>query len=323
MADRPSQDEVLGYFDALSNWGRWGADDQRGTLNLISAAGRRAAVATVQDGITVSCGLDVVPRSAQGQIHGPPQRFMLLTGEGLHDEHRVPQSVPGAPSERMHGAAEYVGMVFHGGDITHIDAPSHVFWDGHMYNGAAAELVNVLHGASSHAVTVAAEGIVTRGVLLDIPSIKGVDWLSSGDVVMPDDLEAAAAAQGVRVGPGDALLVRTGYGRRRREEGEIDLVEEGLPGLQAACLPWLRERDIALLGCDTANDAMPSGYSEPPLPVHAVGLVALGLWLVDNCDLEQLAATAVRLRRWEFLFTIAPLRLTGATGSPVNPLAMF
>jgi kynurenine formamidase len=172
---------------------------------------------------------------------------------------------------------------------------------------------------------VAGEGVVTRGVLLDVAAARGVAWLEPGEGVYPDDLEAAEARQSVRVEPGDAVLLRTGFGRFRRETGTETppggpIVE---PGWHAAAMPWLRERDAALIACDSASDAQPSGYAALPLPVHVIGLVAMGLWLIDNCDLEGLAAVAERLGRWTFLFALAPLRLSLLTSSPVNPIATF
>jgi kynurenine formamidase len=166
------------------------------------------------------------------------------------------------------------------------------------------------------------EGIVSRGILVDVPAARGVDWLEPGDGVGPDDLDAAEAHHGVRVESGDVVLLRTGYGRRKREVGPIPM-HEGQAGWHAAALPWLHERGVAAIGCDTAQDVVPSGYAQMPLPVHIVGMVAMGLCLIDNCDLEELAATCARLSRYEFLFTLAPLRLTGGTGSPANPLATF
>jgi kynurenine formamidase len=167
-------------------------------------------------------------------------------------------------------------------------------------------------------------GIVGRGVLLDVATARGVPWLDPGDGVLPDDLEAAEARQGVRVGSGDIVLLRTGYGRRRRESGPL-MVDDGQAGWHAACLPWLHAREVAAIGADTAQDVVPTGYegSELGLPVHSIGLVAMGLWLIDNCDLEELRDACEQLGRFEFLLTLPTLRLAGATGSPVNPLAMF
>ncbi|MBV9410393.1 MAG: cyclase family protein, partial [Acidimicrobiia bacterium] len=200
-----------------------------------------------------------------------------------------------------------------------------IFWDGHMYNGRPTDLVSEETGAQQLAITDAGGGILTRGVLLDVARARGVPWLEPGEGAYPEDLEAAEAAQGVRVEPGDGVLLRTGYGRWRHETGKVSPMEEGItqPGWQAACLPWLRERGASFIGADTANDVSPSGYSQIALPVHVIGLVAMGLWLMDNCDLEDLAATAERLSRWQFLLSVNPLRLSGLTGSAVNPIATF
>jgi kynurenine formamidase len=316
----PAESDVLAWFDSLSNWGRWGDDDELGTLNLISPEVRRRAAQQVREGRRVSCGRNVEPG-----LDGPVHRFMDGTGEGLADEHRVtsPHSLEYGTG-RFAGASEYIGMMFHGRDVTHLDALSHIFWDRRMYNGRAAELVTSSLGATANDVTAAGEGVFTRGVLLDVAAALGIDWLESGEGVFPWDLEAAELQMDVRVEEGDAMLVRTGHGRRRREAGPARALSEGgQPGLHAASLPWLRERGVSLLGCDAATEVVPSGYTEMPLPVHVIGIAAMGLWLVDNLDLEELAATCARLGRWEFLFTLDPLRIVGCTGSPVNPVATF
>jgi kynurenine formamidase len=324
MADAPTEEQILDYHGTLSNWGRWGPDDQLGTLNLITPEVRRRAAALVVEGITVSCAWDLSTMPQAGDMFGPVQRHMLMTGEGLADEHRVvpPHPVPGMDMSRQAGAAEYFGCVFHGVNITHVDALSHMFWDRRAYNGGPAELVNSMFGATNLAVTGMQAGVVTRGVLLDVPAARGVDWLEPGTGVFPEDLEAAEAAQGVRVEAGDAVLLRTGYARLKREVGPVP-PHEGQAGWHAAALPWLHERGVSAIGCDTAQDVVPSGYLTIGLPVHAIGMVAMGLCLIDNCDLEELAATCARLARHEFLFTLAPLRLEGGTGSPANPIATF
>jgi kynurenine formamidase len=191
-----------------------------------------------------------------------------------------------------------------------------------MYNGRPARLVTSTMGATEHAVTDVRDGIVTRGVLLDVAAVRDVDWMDIGEGVFPEDLEAAEARQGVRVEEGDALLLRTGHGRRRREQ-PADGPAIGQPGFQAACLPWLHDRGVAVLAADVAQDALPSGYTEVGAPVHAVAIVAMGLWLIDNCDLEPLAVACADAGHWDFLLTVAPLRLTGGTGSPVNPIAIL
>ncbi|MGH7899501.1 MAG: cyclase family protein [Candidatus Binatia bacterium] len=324
MPTVPTEAEVLGWFEKLSNWGRFGADDQLGTLNLVTAEHRRKAAALVTEGASVSCAWDISTMPQIGDHFGPPQRHMLMTGEGLADKHRVvpPHPVPGVDMSRSAGAVEYFGCVFHGVNITHIDALSHVFWDRMSYNGKPAELVNAMFGATNLAVTGLRDGIFTRGVLIDVPAVRGVDWLEPGEGVMPEDLEAAENRQGVRVSIGDVVLLRTGYSRRKREQGPLP-IESGQAGWHAACLPWLHARGVSAIGCDTAQDVVPSGYTQVALPIHSIGIVAMGLWLLDACDLEALAATAARLRRWEFCFTVAPLRIEGGTGSPVNPVASF
>ena len=324
MTNPATEAEVLRWFESLSNWGRWGDNDQLGTLNLIDASHRRKAAEMVVEGASVSCAWDISTNLQVGDHFGPPQRHMLMTGEGLADPHRVtqPHPVPGVDTSRAAGAVEYFGCVFHGVNITHLDALSHVFWDRKSYNGKPAELVNAVFGATNLAVTGIRDGIFTRGVLIDVPALRKVDWLEPGEAIFPEDLEAAEKAQGVRVSTGDVVLLRTGYARRKREHGAVP-PQNGQAGWHAACLPWLHERGVAAIGCDTAQDVVPSGYAQVALPLHLIGIVAMGLWLFDNCDLEALAATCARLRRWEFCFTVAPLRIEGGTGSPVNPLAIF
>ncbi|MEX2394124.1 MAG: cyclase family protein [Actinomycetota bacterium] len=321
MSNVPSEDDVLAYFDTLSNWGRWGDDDQFGTLNLITPSKRMTAASLVRVGEVVSCAWDVGGAPPADQPFGPPQRLMVATGQGLKDEHRV--TAPWRTNDRSAGALEHLGLVYHGHTVTHIDGLSHIFWDGKMYNGKPAELVTSAVGATHHAITALSEGIVTRGVLLDVADVRGVRWLEPGDAVFPEDLEACETRHGALVEEGDVILLRTGYGKKVREQGPDNVAQAGRAGWHAACLPWFKERGVAAIACDTAQDAQPSGYKTVRAPIHAVGIVAMGLWLIDNCDLEALAATCNRLGRSDFLFTLAPLRWVGATGSPANPLATF
>jgi kynurenine formamidase len=300
----PKEDEVLSYFDALSNWGRWGPDDELGTLNFVTPAKRIAAAQLVRVGETVSCAWDIGGAAAMSP---PAQRFMLATGEG-----------PAAT-----GAGDYLGVAYHGYTVTHIDGLSHVFWNGCTYGGRASSVVSSGAGATQLGIETLFGGVVTRGVLLDVARQRGVDWLEPGDSVDPDDLERCEAEHGVRVDSGDVLLLRTGYGRKIRERGRDDVGAVGRAGWHASCLPWLHAREVAAIACDTAQDATPSGYERLRSPIHSVGIAAMGLWLIDNCDLEPLSATCDRLGRWEFLFGLAPLRWVGATGSPANPLAIF
>jgi kynurenine formamidase len=191
-----------------------------------------------------------------------------------------------------------------------------------MYNGKPAHLITTSEGAKIGSVELAGQGIVSRGVLLDIARLRNKPWLEGSEPVMPDDLDAASSDEGVTVQPGDILFVRTGFPRRRAELGPRPTTE-GICALQPACLPWLREHDVAVLGADTGNDVSPPQYPAIGLPVHGVGMGAMGMWILDNPDYEELAETCARLGRWEFLAVIAPLKLANGTGSPVNPLAMF
>jgi kynurenine formamidase len=267
----------------------------------------------------VSCAWDIGGPAAITYA-GAVQRLMLQTGQGLADEHRVTQP---DRAGRDSGAGEYLGIVYHGYTVTHVDGLAHIFWDGRMYNGKPAELVSAAFGATQHGITALRDGVQTRGVLLDVAAARDVKWLEPGEPVFPSDLEAAEERAGVRVDEGDVLLLRTGYGRKRHEHGPDDVANVGRAGWHAACLPWLHERGVAMIACDTAQDAMPSGYKDVRSPIHSVGIVAMGLWLIDNCDLEALSETCSRVGQWEFLFTLAPLRWVGATGSPANPLATF
>lgn len=318
MAPRtlPSEDQILSWYQSLSNWGRWGPDDERGTLNLITPAKRLQAARLVREGLLISCARTITwDPTPDSPI--PARHFMLQSGEG------EPAQAIGRS-----GASDAFLLAPHGVSMTHLDAPSHSHvradaakpWT--IFNGKPANLVTTAGGATIGSIELAGGGIVSRGVLLDIPRVRGVQWLDGAEPVFPEDLDAAEAAQGVRVEPGDILFVRTGFPRRRAELGPKPTAE-GMSALQAACLPWLRERDVAVVGADTGNDVAPAQYPSLGLPIHGVGMGAIGLWILDNPDYEELAATCARLGRWEFQAVIGPLKLANGTGSPVNPLALL
>ncbi len=312
MSELPSEAEVLGYAKTLSNWGRWGADDQLGTLNLITDVKRREAMAVATRGRVVSLAWDIDSQPPGSDVKLPPQRYMIRTGQGaLEGEH----------PERQIAAAEFIGLIYHGRRITHLDAPSHIHWNGRMYNDQPSWLVNSEHGATRNSVTVARDGIVTRALLVDAPRHRGVRWLEPGEAVHRTELEAILAAQRVEPREGDALLLRTGYGRSRTEQGPK--WEGQQAGWGASCLPFFHERGISVLGCDTSGEAHPSGYKGFRGPIHGIGIAAIGLWLLDNANLEPLASVCAELGTWEFALVLAPLPFVGATGSPMNPLALL
>jgi kynurenine formamidase len=301
--------DVLRYFDTLSNWGRWGADDQAGTLNLITPEKRLGAARLIRNGVAISCSRTISHRREPDNLT-PMLHHMVTSGEG-------------APTEGWGAAIDWVGMEFHGFGMTHIDSLAHIFWNGRMYNGQPASRVRTATGCDAGSVELACDGIVSRGVLLDIARAKSREWLEPGEPIFPEDLDSCETAQGVRVGPGDLLFVRTGRDRRRAAKGPLDVLREGYPGLHGSCLPWLRERDIAVLGSDMTQDVRPSGFANLTGPIHAVGIVAMGLWLVDNADLEKLAEACGSEGRWEFFMSIGALPLKRATGSPVNPIVVM
>lgn len=312
MPQLPDEATLVGWFDSLSNWGRWGDDDRLGTLNLVTPDVRVAAARLVTTGRTVSMSRDLDAEQPDPLGRGSVlQRYMMLY-----------EQLDYGPGARFKGCREFIGIVPHG-SATHLDALSHVMWDDRMYNGVPSDAVTSIQGATLHDVTSVGDGVVTRGVLLDIPGLRGERWLEPGELVFPEELEAAEARQGVRVREGDLLALHTGNFRRIAETGVHP--ENHAAGYAASCLPWFRERGVAMITSDGINDAQPAGYDGPSLglPVHAVGIVAMGLWLLDNCELAELADTCRELDRWEFLFTMGALKVIGSTSSPVNPLAVF
>ena len=308
MAQKLTPADVKGLFEKLSNWGRWGKEDERGALNFITDKKRAAAAKLVQTGQTISMAL---PLATIAAADNPTPVTHLMVQAGF-DSREMP----------LPYAGDYFAIAPHGMANTHLDALCHVFWENKMYNGFDASEVGS-QGAKKCAIDVTRTGIISRGVLLDIPRLKKVEWLEPGTAIYPEDLDAAEKAQNVRTDEGDVLLVRTGRSARRKSKGGWDPFREGLPGLDASCLPWLHERRVAVLGCDAVSDVVPSGYDGVPLPVHVGTLVAMGIHLIDNADLDAVSAACGASNRFEFMFTMAPLILERGTASPVNPLATF
>jgi kynurenine formamidase len=307
----PSQAWMEKVFEASKNWGRWGAEDEAGALNYITPKQRAAAAALVRDGFSVSCAREL-PVEPSIENPRPAHHHMLLAGD-------VAESlVPG-----IGATMDYIGVAFHGMATSHIDALCHIAVNGKLYNGFSVHDVKS-NGARRGSIMAARDGIVGRGVLLDIPRLRGVPWLEPRERILPEELERAEEAAGLRVGEGDLLLVATGRDARRAARGAWDPNGEGLAGLDARCVPWLHERRIAVLGSDGVSDGLPGGSTPGwPLPLHQCCLVGMGVHLLDNLALAELAAACAERQRWEFLLTVAPLRVAGGTGSPVNPIAVF
>jgi len=296
-----SAEEVLGFHKTLSNWGRFGPRDQLGTLNLITAEKRRTAARGVRSGRIVSCARPL-PTQPSVENPNPVQHHMI-----------------GTCTEGWGG--DYFALAPHGFATSHIDALCHIFHEGKLYNGYPIEKVTA-HGALELGIHELKDGVVSRGVLLDVPAARGVPFLEAGEPIFPDDLERAEARAGTRVESGDILLVRTGRWALREARGPWD-PRQSAAGLDASCLPWLHARGVAALGCDGVSDVVPSRIEGVGLPIHSVAIVAMGLHLIDNLDLEALSTACAEEKRGEFLLTLAPLVLFRGTASPLNPIALF
>ncbi|MCW2930984.1 MAG: cyclase [Actinomycetia bacterium] len=217
-------------------------------------------------------------------------------------------------------AQDRLGVNVHNNVDSHIDALGHAMYRKTLYNAVPADAVTT-RGAQELSIEVARDGIVGRGVLLDIPRLRAVPWLEPGDLVTATELTEAAEAQQVNVGPGDLLFVRTGHRRRRSELGPWDAAR-ARPGLHPAALELIAERKVAVLGSDSNSDTAPSLAEGIELPVHVLAINALGLHLLDYLQFEDLVPLCEATGRWSFFCVIAPLRLPRGTGSPINPIAV-
>jgi kynurenine formamidase len=304
-ASRPlvTQAEFERWQTELSNWGRWGKDDEIGALNLITTAKRKQAASLVKEGVSISLASNA---ATQKEIDVPCPNEWAMT------------------SASETGAADRIAYpCIHGAGTTHFDAFGHVAFKGRMWNGYPMSLVTKDGGATKNSILAMKNGIVTRGVLYDIPRLKGVAYLEPGTRVFPEDLEAWEKKVGVKVGSGDALLFRWGRWARRTRLGPYPINAE-MAGLDKSVIPWLKKRDIAVIGWET-----PGSYAPQPegdimaLAVHNFALAILGVGVLDRADFDALSEAAAARNRWEFMLTIAPLPIPRGTGSPVNPLAVF
>ncbi|MEE2791960.1 MAG: cyclase family protein [Acidobacteriota bacterium] len=293
--ERPAitESQVNQWMQELSNWGRWGADDQLGTVNLITPTKRREALALATTGEVVSLSLPI------SVVLPPDDPDSTAAFTSL----RVSNIPSGFLMERQQ-------VAFHGSTVSHLDALCHAHHEGKIYNGLALDEVFNENGCSQMGISGLAGGIVTRGVLLDIPRLKGLDALATGTHVYPEDIEAWERRTGVTISAGDAIFLRTGRWKNNNRSG-----------YDITVAPWLKQRDVALVGSDGTQDV--GQIPGTVLPFHKLVLVALGANIFDNMDLEALSETAARLNRWEFLLVAAPIPNPGGTGSPLNPLAIF
>ena len=298
-----TQEEYERWLTELSNWGRWGPDDELGTLNLITPAKRTEAAALVTDGFSVSLASTAETERTVANPCPIEWTMVRATRTGASDQVAYP--------------------CIHGPGTTHLDAFAHIFFDGRMWNGYdVTDLVTMEGGAAKNSILNLKDGIVTRGVLYDIPRLKGVPYLEPGTRITVEDLEAWERQTGVRVGAGDALILRWGRWAREAEIGPFDTGAEAA-GPDNTVIPWLRERDVAVVGWETPGYVPQPEGDLPRLALHNFVLTMLGVHLIDRGNFEALSEAAAARERWEFMLTIAPLPIPNGTGSPVNPLAIF
>ncbi len=304
---RISNEEFDRTFEELSNWGRWGKDDEFGTLNFLGEAEVAEAVKLAKTGRRVSLGrpLDSLagPDNSRPALH-----YMTHMGDPGRDEPTY--------------YADFIGVDFHGKSASHIDALPHIAYKGMFYNGKQASNVVGSGGSSFAPISRLADGVLARGVLLDVARARGVDWVEPPTALGAEDLEAVASSLGVEVRRGDAVLLRSGQMRRRRALGPWDPEQAGV-GLAPSAMGWLAERQVAILGGDGDSDAHPSPVEGVGHPIHVLAIVAMGMCLLDNLDLERLSEACSEAGRFEFLLAVAPLIVPGGTGSPVNPIAVL
>jgi kynurenine formamidase len=311
--ERVSLEEFERMFESVKNWGRWGPDDQLGTLNLITPERVRAAAGLVRSGRRVSLEIPI------NTVAGPdnPNQAIHLVTQG-HDID--------IGSGGLRFGLDFLAMACHGDSHSHVDALCHISYNGQTYNGKPAQEVLTSMGATTLGIDrIGEKGVVGRGVLLDLPRFRGVEWLEPGEAVTRAELEACEQAQGVHLGEGDVFVYRTGHHARRLKRGPWDNGPdgEGKAGLHVDTIPWMHERGIAAFLPDGDGEAIPSCVDGMTYPMHPLQIVAMGMLTADSLALEDLSAACAEEGRYEFMVVGLPLRLPGGTGSPWNPIAIF
>ena len=306
-----TMEEFDKLFESLKNWGKWGADDEKGTLNYITPEKIRAAAALVKSGRSVSMAIPI------STVAGPDNPNPAI--HYMNTTHDIDVGVGD-----LHFATDFLGMQFHGDCFTHIDALCHIAYKGQLFNGKPASLVTA-RGAMVQDITVYAHGIVGRGVLIDIPRLRSVKWLEPGEMVSREEIEQAEKAEGVKLGEGDIMVFRTGHHRRRLELGAWDcgFTGQGRAGLDPYSLTLLHERKVAVFLPDGDGETVPGSMKEMFYPIHPLQITAMGMVCADSLQFEELVKVCEEEHRWEFMVVIEPLRLPKGTGSPFNPIAIF
>jgi kynurenine formamidase len=293
--------ELEAMFRRCSNAGRWGRDDELGTLNYITPQKRIAAAALVKLGEVVSVGRDLSTK--QSKTNAQPVVHMMIYSDAK------------SPS-----CSDYFTIAPHGMVVTHMDALCHFSWNDQFYNGRKRSESLTTSGSKWGSIYAQRQGIFTRGVLLDVAAARGVPWYNPDEYVTAADFEAAEKRQRVKVESGDAIFVRTGMERMEAEMGEQDIYPRA--GLHAECVEWMHNRQVSVYGGDCI-EKLPYPSESFTSAVHMIVLASMGLPILDWPALTELARTCERLNRWDYLLTTAPLRLPGGTSSPINPLCIF
>jgi kynurenine formamidase len=304
-------EKVRALARKVSNWGRWGTDDERGTVNFITEEVVRRAAACVKRGQVFSLGLAFGadgPQIGQGGRLNPIHLMSATAG------------AIGPDPDGFRYADDVIIMPLQ--CATQWDSLAHVHYGGQLYNGFPAATITPA-GAARNAIDKLGSGIVSRGVLLDLARAAGVDRLPPGRAITPDDLERAERAQDVRASRGDVLLMRTGHLGVFKKDGDRVGYMRQMPGLGISCVEWLHAREIAAVATDTsAVEVIPFEDPRTPLPVHLLCIRDMGLTLGEMFDLDELAADCAADGIWEFFFSAPPLKVSGGVGSPLNPLAV-
>jgi kynurenine formamidase len=308
-----SQADFEAMFERVKTWGRWGPDDERGTMNYLTPTHVAAAARLVRSGRTASMA---IPINKTAGPDNPNPAVHLMSR--LHD---LPLGDSGLSFGMCH-----LGIASHGDCHTHVDALNHVGYRGALWGGRPVSTLTSL-GSDWGSITAYATGIVGRGVLIDAARHRGVEWLEPGEAVTRAEIEAIEKAEGVRLGEGDILVFRTGHHARRLKLGpwsnDYPPQGEGKAGLHVDTIPWMHERRIAAFLPDGDGETVPSGVEGIPYPIHVLQIVAMGMCVSDSLQLEELRAACDAEGRIEFMVVGLPLRLPGATGTPWNPIAIF
>ncbi len=302
-AHKSTKADVDRWMKELSNWGRWGKEDQLGAYNLITPAKRKEAAALVKEGVSVSLAHDV--EKVAGPDNNNPFKHTVEDAGAYANEYYL----------------DSYAVNYHGFAHTHMDSLCHMFHDGLMYNGFSTKELSKT-GALKLAITGFKNGILSRAILMDIPKLKGVSFLAAGTAIFPEDLDAWEKKTGVKVRAGDVVLIYTGRWAARKKNGAWEISKKAA-GLHASCAKWLKQHDVAILGSDGASDVLPSQVDGVTQPIHQLVLIAMGMPILDNLDMEALSAMAAKFNRYEFMLSASPLAVAGGTGSPLNPIATF